>query len=67
LADHLQAHGIRCALFQEPDRANELTALCTQPVYAAQRRLFRRLPLFKCSTAIPAASPGGDPCASKAH
>ncbi len=44
-ADHLYRHGIRCALFREPDRANEATALATEPLTAEKRLLLDR---FRC-------------------
>jgi hypothetical protein len=63
----LQARGIRCALFCEPDRENQATALCTEPVFGAQRGVFRSLSLLSFATVIPAESPGGGGCASEAQ
>jgi len=62
-AASLAGAGIGCALFAEPDRNHELTALCTEPVYGEQRRHFRKLPLLKFPTVLPAESPGGGCCA----
>ena len=42
----LQKHGIRYRAFQEPDQGNQLTALATEPVLDATRRLFRSLRLL---------------------
>ncbi|MCI0639056.1 MAG: hypothetical protein L0Y72_20615 [Gemmataceae bacterium] len=44
-ADHLHRHDIRSALFREPDRANEVTALATEPLTAEKRRFLHR---FRC-------------------
>ena len=44
--------GIRCALFYEPDDNLGATAACSEPVYGAARRCFRRLPLWQAPGAI---------------
>jgi hypothetical protein len=44
-ADHLFRWHIRCALFREPDRAQEATALATEPLWGERRRLLQR---FRC-------------------
>ena len=53
LLDTLLNHSLMVRAFREPDRNNELTALATAPVYGAQRRLFRRLPLLTCYQPVP--------------
>jgi hypothetical protein len=44
-ADHLFRCDIRYALFREPDRAGEATALATEPLHDERRRLLER---FRC-------------------
>ncbi len=44
--DRLRAAGIRCQPFHEPDRANELTAIATEPLYGARRDLVSHFPLL---------------------
>jgi hypothetical protein len=44
-ADHLFRCGIRYALFHEPDRAQQATALATEPLADERRRLLNR---FRC-------------------
>jgi hypothetical protein len=44
-ADFLFRHEIRHAVFREPDRANEATALATEPLSGDRRRLMER---FRC-------------------
>jgi hypothetical protein len=44
-ADHLFRGNIRYILFRESDRANEATALATEPVCGERRRLLNR---FRC-------------------
>jgi hypothetical protein len=46
VARRLRVDGLRYALFREPDLGDRGTALCTALVEPAQRRLFRRYPLF---------------------
>jgi len=55
----LQRLGVRLRPFFEPDRANELTALATEPVYGPTRRLFRNLRLL--TPEPPASAKGGEP------
>jgi hypothetical protein len=43
-ADRLERAHIRFALFREPDRNNEATALATEPLCAEQRRALARYP-----------------------
>ncbi len=42
----LEKAGVRCALFQEPDRGDEYTALATEVVYDHRRFLFKNLQLI---------------------
>jgi len=58
LACELEAAGISFATFCEPDLAGALTALCTRPVSAAERRHFRKLQLLKPRCAACAAANG---------
>jgi hypothetical protein len=44
-ADHLFRNGVRHALFREPDRAHEATALGTEPLCGEHRRALDR---FHC-------------------
>lgn len=41
-ADHLFKLNVRCTLFREPDRADEVTALATEPVCGQRRRGLER-------------------------
>lgn len=43
----LKTAGIRYALWQEPDRDNELTSICCEPVYGTQREFFKKFKLIK--------------------
>lgn len=43
-ADRLDRAGIRFALFREPDRNNEATALATEPLCAERRDVLARYP-----------------------
>jgi len=45
-AHSLRARGIRFAIWAEPDRCNESTAIAAGPVFGADRRHFRGLPLL---------------------
>lgn len=45
--DWLTRQGLCFRAFREPDRGNELTALCAGPVSGSDRRRFRR---FRCLT-----------------
>lgn len=47
-ADFLFRRGVHHALFREPDRDHEPTALATEPISGERRRLFDR---FRCLTA----------------
>jgi hypothetical protein len=50
----LDVAGIAHEAFVEPDDDLGLTALCTRPVLEAERRLFRKLPLWSMPGATPA-------------
>jgi hypothetical protein len=59
-ADHLFRNDVRHALFREPDRGNEPTALATEPLSGDRRRPMAR---FRCLgpedfLAAPASSDG---------
>jgi len=56
-ADFLCLNNIRFALFREPDRGNEATALATEPLSGAARRALKR---FHClhDLTIPTSHPG---------
>ena len=43
----LQKNNIKFVAFHEPDRDNELTAVCTEPVTGEARRVFRDYQLIK--------------------
>ncbi|MEM6258218.1 MAG: peptidyl-tRNA hydrolase [Planctomycetota bacterium] len=45
--DRLEALGVRCCAFVEPDRDHEVTALATEPLSGRRRRLLRRYKLLK--------------------
>ena len=49
--DSLEAVGVRCALFREPDLSSQATSLATcaldQSARACLRRILRRFPLWK--------------------
>jgi hypothetical protein len=44
--DQIEAAGIRCVVFHEPDDDLGDTAACTEPLEAAQRRIFRQWGLW---------------------
>lgn len=46
-AGRLAAYGIRAVLFREPDRSNEATALATEPLEEAFRRIFSKWKLLE--------------------
>lgn len=46
-ADRLERAGIRFALFREPDRNDEVTALATEPLGSARRGVLGR---YRCLT-----------------
>jgi peptidyl-tRNA hydrolase len=43
----IQEQGIRCRAFLEADIGDQMTALATEPIYDAQRRVFRNFQLLK--------------------
>jgi hypothetical protein len=45
--ERLELRGIRAILFREPDRNNEATALCTEPIPKSKRRLFSKWKLWE--------------------
>lgn len=47
-ADRLERAGIRFALFREPDRNDEVTALATEPLCSARRGI--ALSRYRCLT-----------------
>lgn len=49
LATHryVMQHGIGAVLFREPDLNDQATALCTEAIEPARKRLFRRYKLWK--------------------
>ena len=53
-ADRLERAGIRFALFREPDRNNEATALATEPLCARRRRVLARYPCLTRSDLLSA-------------
>jgi hypothetical protein len=44
--DQIKAAGICCVVFNEPDDDLGDTAACTEPIEAAQRRIFKRWSLW---------------------
>lgn len=46
-ADRLEYLGIKYTLFREPDRNNEATALCTEPLSSQQRKRLARWKLWE--------------------
>lgn len=42
----VEAAGIRCAVFYEPDEGMGYTAVCTEPITGERRRLFKRFSLW---------------------
>jgi hypothetical protein len=38
---------VKCVTFYEPDDGLGYTAACTEPINALNRRLFRRIPLWR--------------------
>jgi hypothetical protein len=59
-ADRLERAGVRFALFREPDRNNEATALATEPLFPERRGLLARYPCLTRSDLLSAseARPG---------
>jgi hypothetical protein len=45
--ERLEDRGIQSVLFREPDRNNEATALCTEPINGKRRRLFSKYSLWR--------------------
>ena len=43
----LDEEGIFYSAFHEPDKNNELTAICCEPVSGIRRKIFKKLQLFK--------------------
>lgn len=46
-ADYLGMNGISFEMFYEPDYNTGYTAICTEPVYGEQRKLFKKFKLLK--------------------
>jgi len=44
---YLTNNGIQFMEFREPDRNNELTAICSEPIYGDDRKIFSKFQLFK--------------------
>ena len=53
-ADRLERAGIRFALFREPDRDNEATALATEPLRPDRREILSRYPCLTRSDLLSA-------------
>ena len=45
--ERLQGRGIEAILFREPDRNNEATALCTEPIWGNRRKIFSKYSLWR--------------------
>jgi hypothetical protein len=45
--ERLQDRGIDAILFREPDRNNEATALCTEPIWGNRRKIFSKYSLWR--------------------
>src|SRR5262249_62270640 len=60
-ADRLERAGIRFALFREPDRNNEFTALATEPLGSERREVLARYPCLARSDLLstPESTPTG--------
>jgi len=43
----LSAEGLRLIVWREPDKNNEITAIATEPIFGAKRKLFKKLQLLK--------------------
>jgi hypothetical protein len=61
-ADFLFRRNIRFHLFHEPDRANEATALATEPLSGDERRLMERFRCLSSGDLVAAAWPEQDRC-----
>ena len=44
---YLSGKGIDFVEFREPDRNNELTSICSEPLYGAERKVFSKFQTFK--------------------
>jgi len=55
--DRIEAAGIRCVVFHEPDDEMGYTAACTEPVAGIQRRRFQKFQLWRSEDAIGDARP----------
>jgi hypothetical protein len=47
LSYHLEKYSIKHYMFHEPDYDTGHTAICTEPIYGEQRKLFRKFNLWK--------------------
>jgi peptidyl-tRNA hydrolase len=45
--ERLEDRGIKTILFREPDRNNEATALCTEPIWGNRRKIFSKYSLWR--------------------
>ena len=45
--ERLEDRGIDAILFREPDRGNEATAICTEPISGNRRKIFSKYSLWK--------------------
>lgn len=45
--ERLEGRDIQTVLFREPDRDNEATALCTEPICGNRRKIFSKYPLWR--------------------
>ena len=45
--ERLQDRGVESILFREPDRNNEATALCTEPIRGNSRKMFSKYSLWR--------------------
>ena len=45
--ERLENRGIKSILFREPDRNDEATAICTEPILGNRRRIFSKYPLWR--------------------
>lgn len=64
-ADRLERAGIRFALFREPDRDNEATALATEPLPPERRAVLARYPCLTRSDLLAAPEAQGVPAPRK--
>lgn len=47
LGAYLKRHNIAYHMFYEPDFETGYTAICTEPIYNEQRKLFKKFKLWK--------------------